>query len=252
MLKSLREHWVEYLIEAGGLGLFMTLAGVCTVAVEVPGSPIREALSQAPLLRRALIGLAMGTTAISVIYSTWGKRSGAHLNPAVTLTFYRLGKLRPWDAVFYILAQCLGGLIGVVLVSIFLGPLFTDPPVMYVATVPNQMTGLVIALMVEFLMAFGLMTMVLWVSNSSRYSQFTGVFSGILIAFYITLLAPFSGMSINPARSFASALPSQIWTGWWIYLIGPTLAMQVAAEVYLRISTLVRDPDGHAIEIVER
>ena len=48
------------------------------------------------------MGLAMGLTAIGIIYSPWGKQSGAHLNPAVTLTFFRLGKVAPWDAVFYV------------------------------------------------------------------------------------------------------------------------------------------------------
>lgn len=234
MLKALRSHWVDYLIEAWGLGLFMILAGVCTVLVESPGSPIRQTLAD-PLIRRALIGIAMGLTAISIIYSPWGKRSGAHINPAVTLTFYRLGKLTPWDATFYILAQCVGGVTGVTLVAIFLGSSFTEPPVMYIATVPG-MTGILLALGVEFLMAFGLMTMVLWVSNSTRFSQFTGVGAGLMVASYITLLAPFSGMSINPARTFASALPSHIWIGWWVYLIGPTLAMLTASEVYLRMT----------------
>ncbi len=234
MLKALRSHWVDYLIEAWGLGIFMILAGVMTSIIQAPGSPIQQALPD-PLFRRALIGIAMGLTAISIIYSPWGKRSGAHINPAVTLAFYRLGKIQPWDAVFYMLAQFMGGVSGVSLVSLFLGSTFTDPPILYIVTIPG-IGGILLALVMEFLMAFGLMTMVLWVSNSSRWSQFTGVCAGIMVASYITLLAPFSGMSINPARTFASAFPAQIWTAWWVYLIGPTLAMQTATEIYLRLT----------------
>src|SRR6059036_2581877 len=87
----LREHWPEYLMEAAGLGLFMISACVFTVLLEHPASPVRQGIGS-PLLRRVLIGLAMGLTAMSITYSPWGKQSGAHLNPSVTLTFFRLGK----------------------------------------------------------------------------------------------------------------------------------------------------------------
>jgi aquaporin Z len=80
------------------------------------------------------------------------------------------------------------------------------------------------------------MTLVLQVSNRPRLSQLTGVFSGILVAIYITIEAPLSGMSMNPARSLASALPAGVWNGFWIYCIAPPLGMQLAAEIYLRSS----------------
>ena len=110
-VEALRRHWPEYLIETVGLGVFMVSAGVFTTLLEYPGSSIRGAIADA-WARRALIGLAMGATSIALIYSPWGGRSGAHFNPAVTLTFYRLGKVAPWDAAFYIGAQFLGGLMG--------------------------------------------------------------------------------------------------------------------------------------------
>src|SRR5229473_2753635 len=108
----IRHHWPEYLMEAAGLGIFMISASVFTILFEYPDSPVHQAMPS-DFLRRALIGLAMGITAIGIIYSPWGKRSGAHLNPAVTLSFLRLGKIQPWDAAYYITAQFLGGLAGV-------------------------------------------------------------------------------------------------------------------------------------------
>ncbi|HVO92516.1 MAG TPA: aquaporin, partial [Terriglobales bacterium] len=100
----MKSHWPEYLIEAAGLGLFMISAMTFATILEHPASPLRQAIPDA-LLRRLLMGLAMGSTAVGIIYSPWGKRSGAHINPATTLTFFRLGKVNNWDATFYVTFQ---------------------------------------------------------------------------------------------------------------------------------------------------
>ena len=98
---ALGSHWPEYLIEAAGLGAFMIVAGICVMLVNAPGT-IRAVAS--PDIRRGVVGIAMGLTAIAIIYSPWGMRSGAHLNPAVTLSFLRLGKMawrRPMQPSMY-------------------------------------------------------------------------------------------------------------------------------------------------------
>ncbi|MEM9905508.1 MAG: aquaporin, partial [Cyanobacteria bacterium P01_D01_bin.44] len=180
MLHSLRHHWPEYLIEAWGLGLFMVAAGVAVTVLEFPQSPVQQWLPD-PFVRRAITGVAMGITAIAIIYSPWGKRSGAHINPAFTLAFFRLGKIAPWDAFFYILAQFLGGLAGVLLVTVLVRQPFQAPPVNYVVTVPG-VWGWGVALVAEFVLSFSLMTMVLVTSNYPRLSNLTGLFAGILVA----------------------------------------------------------------------
>src|SRR5207237_831619 len=89
--------WALYAIEGALLGTFMVSACVFTALMEHPHSPVRKAVSD-PLTRRALIGLAMGITAVLLIYSQWGKRSGAHMNPAITICFLRLGRIDARDA----------------------------------------------------------------------------------------------------------------------------------------------------------
>jgi aquaporin Z len=126
MQDALRQHWPEYMMVAAGLGLFMVSACGFGTLLESPLSPVRQAIAD-PLLRRFLMGLAMALTAVSLIYSPWGKQSGAHFNPAVTLTFLRLGKVPSWDALFYVLAQFVGGVTGVLIAVMVLGPMKRTP-----------------------------------------------------------------------------------------------------------------------------
>jgi aquaporin Z len=178
------------------------------------------------------IGLAMGLTAIGLIYSPLGQRSGAHMNPAVTLTFLRLGKIKPWDSFYYIVAQFIGGNGGILIAATFIHEALAHPSVNYVVTAPGPV-GEWIAFVAEFLIAFGLMLTLLFVSNTPKLAPWTGICAGFLAAIYIMFEAPFSGMSMNPARTFGSAIAASFWTGWWIYFVAPILAMQLAAETYL-------------------
>lgn len=230
MIRVLRQHWPEYLCEAACLGIFMISAGAFTALLEYPNSSVRQALPN-DFLRLALNGLAMGLTAIAIIYSPIGARSGAHMNPAVTWTFFRLGKVKPWDALFYPVFQTLGGVAGVLLVKFVLGKVFTDTPVSYVVTVPGK-PGTATAFLAEGTIACGLMLMVLFMTNNSKLARFTGLCGGALVFLYITFEAPLSGMSINPARTVASALPSGNWTAAWIYFIAPIGGMLLAVEIY--------------------
>jgi len=230
LCQSLREHWPEYLMEAWGLGTFMVSAGIVVVLLESPDSPIHELIRDGNL-RRVIVGLSMGLTAIGIIYSPWGKQSGAQINPAITLTFLRLGKMAAWDAWFYIVFQFVGGTLGVLLVWACFGDSFAQPPVAYVVTVPGP-EGAWLAFAAETLISMVLMLTVLAFMNAKKLAHYTGLAAGVLVALFITLEAPFSGMSMNPARSFASAAPSGIWTAGWIYFTAPFLGMFSAVELY--------------------
>jgi len=236
MSEVLRNHWPEYVIEGASLGLFMISAFTFGTILEHPASPVHRALPQ-PLFRRFLMGLAMGSTAIAIIYSPWGKRSGAHINPSTTLTFFRLGKIDKWDAMFYVASQFIGGLIGTISGAVALSAWVSHPAVNYVVTMPGA-AGAFVALIAEMAIAFILMTVVLRVSSTPRLHKFTGLCAGILVAIYITVEAPISGMSMNPARTFASAVPAHHWAYLWIYFLGPVIGMAFAAEIYLRTQSV--------------
>jgi aquaporin Z len=227
---AFRKHWPEYLMEAAELGLFMISACAFTVLLFHPVSPLAQTINS-ELLRRVLMGIAMGTTAVAIIFSPLGKRSGAHFNPAVTLTFFRLGKIDPWDAAFYTLFQFAGGIAGVALASLLLGNLVSHRSVNYATTSPGP-TGPTVAFLAEALISFILMSVVLRVSNTKRLSRWTGLFAGLLVATYITVESPISGTSMNPARSFGSASLAHLWASLWIYFTAPPIGMLLAAEIY--------------------
>src|SRR5262249_14103648 len=177
-------------------------------------------------------GGAMGLTAILLIRSPWGQRSGAHLNPATTLTFWRLGKLGPRDAIGYAIAQVIGGLAGVGAAKAVLGDLLGHPDVNYVATTPGR-AGDGAAFAAEVAITFVLISVVLHVSNTPDLARRTPLFVGALVAAYITVEAPISGMSMNPARSLASALPAGAWDALSIYFVAPPIGRLLAAEVHV-------------------
>jgi aquaporin Z len=175
----------------------------------------------------------MGLTAIMLTYSPWGKQSGAHYNPSVTLTFLRLGKVAMGDAVFYVIAQFVGGTVGVLVAALAFRTVVAHPSVHYVVTAPG-MPGAGVAFLAELAIAFLLMSVILRVSNTPKLARCTGLFAGALVAAYITVEAPLSGMSMNPARTFGSAFAARDWTALWVYFTAPLMGMFLAAEVYVR------------------
>lgn len=227
-----RDHVPEYAAEALGLGLFMVSACGFGVLLFHPGYPGVRLIPDA-FLRGALMGAAMGLTAIVNIYSPWGRRSGAHLNPAVTLAFLRLGKVRRTDAIGYVVAQFAGALAGTGVGVLLFLPAVGDPAVNYVATLPGT-SGALAAFGAELVISFGLMLAVLGVSSRPRLAPYTGVTAGVIVMLYIMFEAPISGMSMNPARSVGSAAYAATWTGIWLYLTAPPLGMLMAAELFTR------------------
>ena len=228
--EALARHWPEYLIEAWGLGTFMVSAGIVATLLGSPRSPAEDLL-MSPLLRAALAGIAMGLTSVLLVYSPWGRRSGAHWNPALTLTFLRLGRMSRWDAFFFAVAQTVGGLLGVLLVAALLGESFTEPPVRYAATLPG-MSGPLVAFAAELVISGVLMFVILMFADRPALASYTGIAAGCLVALYITFEAPLSGMSMNPARTLASAAPGGHWESLWVYLSAPLLGMLASAQLY--------------------
>ena len=230
---SLLGHWPEYLMEAGELASYMFL--VCTFAtlLQYPTSPVRHFVASA-IVRRALMGFLVGSAVVAIIMTPWGQQSGGHFNPAMTLTFYRLGKLAFWDTLFYVAAQFAGATVGIAIAAYVLRGAAENAAVRYAVTVPG-IFGNAGAFAGEVAISFILMTAILFASNRKALSRYTPYVVGALYATFITFETPLSGMSMNPARTFGSAFRAGYWQAMWIYLIAPTVGMLAGGEIFLRV-----------------
>ena len=226
----MRTHWTEYAADGSCLGLFMVSAAGFASLLQHPASPVAAWLSSqalSPTLQRLPMGLAMGVTAIAIIYSPLGRRSGAHMNPAVTLTFAILRKVTWRDAAGYMVGQFVGAAVGLFAAVWLFRSAPGDPSVNYVATAPGP-AGVWVAFFAELVIAFLMMTTVLTLSSTTRTAPYTGLAAGLLVSIFITVEAPFSGMSMNPARTLASNVPASLVSTLWIYFTAPVAGMLAA------------------------
>jgi aquaporin Z len=238
-LAALRAHYPLYLMEGAELAIFMISACVFDMLLYNPEfAPIHN-----PWLTRLCMGASMGVTALLLIKCPWGKKSGAQFNPAITATFYRLGKIGPYDAAFYVIFHFLGGIAGVELAWLVLGSRLADPHVNFVVTVPG-LGGPPAAFAAEFFMSAVLMLVVLYTSNRKTLAGYTPYLMATLITSYVVLFAPVSGFSMNPARTVGSAVFPPLYSSLWIYFVAPTAAMLLAAELYLRVTRPEPSPPG--------
>lgn len=237
MLEIFKRHWREYLMEAAGLAGFVLGASLLTIFLEHPDFPVMKGAfggEENAVWRRVPLGILLGAYIGFIIY-LFGEKSGAHINPATTWTFFRLRKINLSNACFYTLAQFTGAIAATQLLKATLDEWFANPLVGYGVTKPMPPHTPVDAFVAEFIISFVLMFVVLIVISSKRLEKFAAHASGALIALYLIFELPFSGMSLNPARSFAAALAANKWEHLWIYFVAPPLAMLLAAEIFKRI-----------------
>jgi aquaporin Z len=225
-------------MESGELGALMMSTCICGTLIYSEDSPFKS-LALSAVFKSTLMGSAVAITTLIVILSPFGRRTGAHLNPSVTLTFFWLGRVHRWDAVWYIVAQFIGAVAGVLAARQILGLRLSAPSVQYMVTVPGQ-HGTAITFLGEFLSAGLLMATVLYSSNHHSLVRFTSVLVAILTVFFFVLSPSKSGFSVNPARTFSPALFAWIWQGVWIYFSAPCLGMLSAAAIYIKTVGLNR------------
>ena len=231
MKAAFRNNWKHYLQEALGLAIFMISACFFSAMIFSEKSACYTFIP-GEMMKNIVMGVLMGLTALFIFYSPFTAPSGSQINPAVTLVFLRLNKMCRYDALFFFISQCAGGVLAVYLMQWGMGSILISPPVNSAVTVPGKF-GAGWALLMEWIISFITMSIVLFTSHHEKLKRYTRFFSAVLVCCWVIIAGPVSGFGMNPARSFASALPSGTWTAFWIYVFIPIAGMLAAAEVYL-------------------
>jgi aquaporin Z len=224
----MRRNVSAYFAEFAGTALMLFL-GVSAVAfMWGAGSPVP--VVPYPALRRLLTGVMFAGGATAVVYSPLGQISGGHINPAVTLAFWKMGKVPTRDAVIYIVAQFAGAFVGAYAAGLAWGPLTAG--VQYAATVPGDGYSAAGAFAAEILITFLLVFTIFVCVNKPRVAPRTGVIAGTLVAVLVMIEAPVSGTSLNPARTLGPAILAPTYTALWAYFAGPAIGALLAVAAY--------------------
>jgi aquaporin Z len=221
--------WKPFGAELIGTALLVAV-GLSVVIFDLGrGSPLAQLLPD-EALRRFITGFFFGTTGALITLSPLGKESGAHINPAVTLGFWLMGRMETRHAVGYVACQLAGAFIGAL-------PLLAwgtmGRSVSYGATVPGAGDGATWALLGEAVTTFALIFGLFFFLRDRSLRAFTPALFPPLYAIMVWLEAPISGTSTNPARSFGPAVISGDWHGWWIYWLGPLIGTLLGVAAYL-------------------
>ena len=222
-LGALRRHWPEYAVEGGFLFAFVLAAGLVTAWLPPVGAA-------SEILHRALSGVVLGGLLIAMIYSPWGRRSGSHMNPAITLAYLRLGKVGRWDGVFYIVAQVAGGLAAVLLLRG--GALLPTAAASASLAATIGPSNVWLAFATQLVLSTLAMLLILFTSNHASFFRWTGIVYGLLVMLVVACVSPLAGFGMNAARLLAVDASGDAGLLHWLNLLPPLLGMQLAIEVY--------------------
>ena len=219
-------HWPEYGAELAGTAwnVFVGLSAV--VFNFAPGMPGARLIPDASL-RLWVTGLIFAGSGSLFTISPWGRLSGAHLNPSVTLAFWAHGKMRWHDGVGYLVAQFVGGVAGAGLLALCWRK--HASAVGGGVTLPGSGYTVAAAFGAEFTMTFGYLLAIFYFVSRSWLARWTPLMNWVVVAGLVWIGAGISGTSLNPARSFGPALVAETWRDQWIYFIAPPLGGVAAA-----------------------
>ncbi|AQS87477.1 porin [Neoasaia chiangmaiensis] len=228
-------HWRLYFCEAIATAVLMIVGLSCVILLSAPDTWLGQAMAELPHLQSALCGLCFGLAGTLAAMTPFGRVSGAHLNPSVTLAFMLSRKIVWVDALGYAVAQIVGAFGGTFFVY-GLGRLFAPWRLLardahYGATLPYTGLSVFYALASEACVTALLVGMLYWLAAHPRFRRVTPWIGGLFFFLMNPLTAWLSGNSVNFARSLAPALFAGAWPGLWIYLVGPFIGSSLAVLI---------------------
>jgi aquaporin Z len=228
-------HWAEWAGEFAGTAVLL-LVGLSGLFLNfAPGSAVAAVLPSESV-RLLLTGLILGATGLLVTVSPLGRRSGAHLNPSVSLAFWRRGHMHPSDLIGYVIAQCAGAIVGTLAARLCWGA--GAKALDLGATRPGHGISTVAAAAIEALLTFILISGILLAVSSPRTARWTPLVAWGLVALLVWQGGAWTGASLNPARSLAPALLAPFTAGLWAYIAGPLAGSLVAVALFGTVTRL--------------
>ena len=222
-----KSAWSLYVAEFLGTALLLVGGLSAVILVVSPASPVAT-LHLDGWLARGIAGALFGLTGTLVTVSALGRHSGAHINPAMTLAFLIEHKISASHAAWYVVSQCLGAVVGAWVVLAW-GPL--GKPITYGATTPAGTIAPLAAVALEALCTTVLVGTVFVFLGHPRLRRFTPWTMSPMYAVMVSIEAPWTGTSTNPARSLGPAVATGTWNGFWVYLVGPALGAVLGLAV---------------------
>ncbi len=219
--------WRVFLSELVGTALLVLVGLSLVILMWGEGSPV-VAFLPSEGWRRLITGFLFGTTGALIALSPVGQRSGAHLNPVVSLAFRLLDKLDLRALIGYVIAQLSGAILGSLPLLVW-GPMGRS--VAFGATLPGPGYAIETVLLGEVITTFAMVTLLLVFLGFRAIRPFTPALFPFLYAVMVYAESPISGTSTNPARSLGPSLVSGQWAGWWIYWVGPLIGSIAACLV---------------------
>lgn len=181
------------------------------------------------------IGLAFGF-AVMIAVQCFGHISGAHVNPAITAATVILGNTSLLMAGFYIIAQCLGSLIGYGLLKMTTPQdlLYSKPNESFCVTRIDSHLHPAHGVAVEALATgvFVFFACAVWDSRNAKNTETIAIKFGFCITMLALAFAPYTGCSLNPARSFGPAVWNNDFENHWVYWLGPIGGAIISALIY--------------------
>jgi aquaporin Z len=222
-------HWREWLAEGAGTGivLFMVVtAKDLAVRAGPPFSDLRW--------RIAIIAVVAGLAVVTVAVSALGRRSGAHLNPALTMGLWLQRTVSPADLAGYCAAQLAGGVLGVALARVW-GPTVPRANVNWALLEPAPWITPLTAAGVECAATGVQLAVVFALLSSRRYHRWTPAAAATMLTAGIIVLGPVSGAAFNPVRGLAPDVLAGTYPAVWIYIAGPLLGAALAAGAFAAV-----------------
>lgn len=186
-----------------------------------------------PQARLLAVAPLAGYTITAVMLSPWGRRTGGHVNPAITLAMWRFGRTPGRDVAPFVAAQVAGSVLGTAAARLVWGSVVAGPAVGYAAVRPAPGWSWAAVAAVEAATMFVIVAVAGIGISSRRLGRFTPWAVGTLIAAQIIAFGTRSGGVANPARQFGPALLSGSTDALGAYLLAP-LAGALAAAVVIR------------------